>query len=431
MRAIVKLAQDNGWQLDPRCDVLDENVDEHGRVRVKSGGAGLEERPKLRYAIEEVEAGRANFIIAERLDRFFRNLDVQRVVIDRVEAAGGRFVAVMGGAITHATAEAKLQATINGAVAEHQRESARRRSWDAVEVAIEQGKVPWSQTAPGYIRDADSRLRPNPELQPVIERAFKMRAEGAPINQVRAYLRDHGLERSYHGTQHLLRDRIYLGEIHFGTHTPNLAAHRPIVGRETWDRVQRAKVSRGRRAKSERLLARLGVLRCASCGSRMVVGTSNNSGYYIYRCPPVGDCPRRQTISAHVVEDEVVAWVKHYLSDLTGTASGASGVADAQATLVQTQADLDSALRVVAAAGLDTEPAAVERLRELREARDRAKERHAECVEADASLSVAVTVGEWDGLTLDGRRGLIRATIEKVLIRPGRGAERIQIVPKA
>ena len=63
----------------------------------------------------------------------------------------------------------------------------------------------------------------------------------------------------------MLRSRMYLGEIHFGE-LHNLNAHEPIIkDRALFERVQRRTVSRGRQAKSERLLARLGVLRCGTC----------------------------------------------------------------------------------------------------------------------------------------------------------------------
>ena len=112
-----------------------------------------------------------------------------------------------------------------------------------------------------------------------------------------------------------------LGEIHFGAHTPNPAAHPAIVDRDTWKAVQRATVSRGRRAKSERLLARLGVLRCGTCDARMVVGTANRSSYWIYRCPPTGDCQRRVTISAEIAEKKVVEKVRAAIADDEGRAS--------------------------------------------------------------------------------------------------------------
>ena len=63
-----------------------------------------------------------------------------------------------------------------------------------------------------------------------------------------------------------MRSRMYLGEIHFGE-LHNTHAHEAIIkDRRLFERVQRRTVSRGRHAKSERLLARLGVLRCGTCG---------------------------------------------------------------------------------------------------------------------------------------------------------------------
>lgn len=96
----------------------------------------------------------------------------------------------------------------------------------------------------------------------------------------------------FHGTQSLLASRIVLGELHFGE-IVNESSHPPIIDTDTWSKVQRMRSPRGRHAKSERLLARLGVLRCATCGSRMVIGSTDQNGkrHYFYRCPPIGDCP--------------------------------------------------------------------------------------------------------------------------------------------
>ena len=207
----------------------------------------------------------------------------------------------------------------------------------------------------------------------------------------------------------------------------NLSAHKPIVDRELWERVQRVKVSRGRPAKSDRLLARTGVLRCGSCGHAMIAGARVQSGkrYPYYRCHFV-DCPGRVVIAAEVVEDEVVAEVLRLLADLRGTATGTDTVAGAAADLERAQGAYDGGMAV-----LDPlEPAAVKRLGELRAARDQARERHEAAVANSAATSVAVTVGDWDQLNLEERRGLIRAVIESVVVTPGgRGAERITVTP--
>src|ERR1700722_3092470 len=87
-RAVIKLAEEHGWTLRAE-DVLDENVT-NGKIRNVSGSWELKDRPKLRYAIEEVEAKRAHVIVAERFDRLFRNEILRRMVLKRIEDAGGQ-----------------------------------------------------------------------------------------------------------------------------------------------------------------------------------------------------------------------------------------------------------------------------------------------------------------------------------------------------
>src|SRR5439155_25602347 len=140
----------------------------------------------------------------------------------------------------------------------------------------------------------------------------------------------------------------------------NERSHQPLVDADTWARVQRMRLPRGPKSKSERLLARVGVLRCGTCGSRMVVGTANHGRYHLYRCPPVGDCARRVTVGADIVERAVAERVQELLEGMRGTASAASGVEDAARELEAAQAALEAAIR--AFSGLDDEAAARERL---------------------------------------------------------------------
>jgi len=48
---------------------------------------------------------------------------------------------------------------------------------------------------------------------------------------------------------------------------------------------------------------------------------------------------------------------------------------------------------------------------------------------ASELTTLAVTVGDWDSLSADGRRDLIRAVIRRVAVAPGKGAGRITIEP--
>ena len=307
---------------------------------------------------------------------------------------------------------------------EYQRRTAAERSREAQARAIARGVIPWPNIPPGYLRDEDGRLHPDPKTKKVVAKAFKMRAGGATIAEVREHLREHGIERSYHGTGSLLASRVVLGEIHFGDYEPNLDAHAAIVDRELWQAVQRARVSRGRKPKSDRLLARLGVLRCASCGSRMVVGSANNGQYPIYRCPPTGDCKKRVTISAEIVEEIVVDAVREALADVEGRASAEADARQAVAERDAAQAKLDAAIRTLAE--LTDEPAAIETITKLRAARDAAQEKVDQL--GGEGASVTVTTGrDWERLTLDERRDLIRATVSQVTVAPGRSPDRVAV----
>jgi hypothetical protein len=299
------------------------------------------------------------------------------------------------------------------------------KSRRAVQRAIDRGVAPWPNVPPGYVRDEDGvPYQPHTDERGTVLEAFELRAGGASIDEVRAFLREHGIDRSYHGVGAMLSSRVYLGEIHFGDYTPNLAAHTAIVPRDLWQRVQRIIVPRGRKAKSDRLLARLGVLRCGTCDSRMVVGSSNNSSYWIYRCPPTGDCERRVTVSADMAERVVVDAVKRALADAEGRASVESNAREAEVALERAQANLDAGIR--AFTGLEDETAARDRLAELREVRDGAVERleHLGGHRAVVTLNAA---DDWERLSLDARRALIRATVARARVSPGRGADRVTV----
>jgi len=387
-----------------------------------SGGKPLDERPGLGPAVRAVESGEAEVIAAAYFDRLFRSLAVQAEVVERVERAGGRVLAVDVGNVTNGSAAQWLSGTMLGAVSEYARRTAAERSAEAQRRAVARGVIPWPNVPPGYRRGDDGVLVPDPTGAPIVAEAFRMRAGGAAVNSVRAYLRSHGIKRSFHGVTSLLGSRVVLGEVHFGE-LANLEAHEPIVPRDVWQAVQRVSVPRGRRAKSDRLLARLGVLRCGTCGARMVVGTSNRSNYWIYRCPPNGECARRTTISATMVEGVVVEAVRAALADVEGRASAESNTQEAERALDQAQADLDAAIRVLA--DFADESAAMERLSQLRVARDEARERVERL--GGAGTTVTVNAADWDRLNLDEQRALVRATCERVTVAPGRGADRITV----
>jgi DNA invertase Pin-like site-specific DNA recombinase len=252
----------------------------------------------LLAAIEMIEAGRAEQLVVAYFDRLVRSFKVQLKVIERVERAGGEIFALDHGKLTNGTAAQRLSTNMLGSVFQYFAEITGEKVTAAQARAVARGVYPHPRIPVGYVRGEDGVL--------VVEPAGR-EGRGACVQAPRSR-RVAGGDSGVAGRERdracaLRRSRMYLGEIHFGgLHITR--AHEAIVeDRRLFERVQRRTVSRGRQARSERLLARLGVLRCETCGSRMVINTDSGS----YRCGDTSSnrCQRR---ALPVIQAVTASW---------------------------------------------------------------------------------------------------------------------------
>ena len=288
------------------------------------------------------------------------------------------------------------------------------------------GVLPNSRIVPGYVRGQDGVLVVAPELAPVVREAFQRRDRDATIVELQAFLLERGIERSVSGVASMLRSRMYLGEIHFGElHNPS--AHEPIItDRALFERVQRRTVSRGRQAKSERLLARLGVLRCGTCGSRMVINSSSSN----YRCGDTSAkaCPRRAAVKADRVEEIVLDAVRAYwaTADAHRRASRRQQIRGADEAIERANKRLDDTIRQLGKVGLLGRPASQETLEDLAKALDHAHAARARL--GDGTESDVIGPDEIDELSdpakrLAAWRRLITQTVKTVTVAPAMTAD--------
>ena len=259
----------------------------------------------------------------------------------------------------------------------------------------------------------------------IVVQAFKRRDRGASLVKIQAFLAKNGIERSISGVESMLRSRMYLGEIHFGE-LHNLNAHEPIIkDRALFERVQRRTVSRGRQAKSDRLLARLGVLRCGTCGSRMVINSYTGS----YRC---GDTSANRSANderrSNRVEEMVLGSVRAYAAtaDAPGRASRKQQIRDADEAIERANTGLDDTIRQLGELGLLGRPASQETLEKLTTALDDAHAVRARL--GDAAESDVLGPDDIDKLRepakpLAAWRRLIGDTVESVTVAPAMTAD--------
>lgn len=409
------LATREGWDLE---------IPEPYEIDV-SGDALLVDRPQLSRAVVAVQTGTAEIIVGAHTERLWWNHETASQVIRLVEDANGEVWSADQGLLTCRSAADEFSGTVRTAADRLSRRQNAEKSAAAIQRAINRGVPPWPRVPAGYRRRENGTYEPDPTLAPVVQRAFEMRARSHPalVREVRAYLAANGITLTYPGTVKFLKSTVVLGEIRYGRFTPNLHAHEAIVNRETWARVQEARVPKGRMAKSERLLARLGVLRCGTCDSRMVastaIGATSARGgggrtYVIYRCQDQ-DCGHRVTISAPSVERDVWALAKKQHADLAGRGSVADELLAAERSLAAVQASLDTTIRAFAT--LEGEASAVEVLREIQARRDAERDR----VDRLRRLTAARGAGDPDTWALAQRRDLIRNVLARVVVLPGRG----------
>jgi len=390
-----------------------------------SGRLPLSKRPGLLAAIEMIEAGRADQLVVAYFDRLVRSLKVQLEVIERVERAGGEIFALDHGKLTNGTAAQRLSTNMLGSVFQYFAEITGEKVTAAQARAVARGVYPHPKVPVGYVRGEDGVLVVEPTAAKVVVKAFKRRDLGASLVEIQAFLAANGVERALSGVAWMLRSRMYLGEIHFGE-LHNTHAHEAIIrDRGLFERVQRRTVSRGRQAKSERLLARLGVLRCGTCGSRMVINSDSGS----YRCgdTSANRCRRRAAVKADRVEALVLDAVRAYWA--TGDAPRASRgqqIQEADEAIERANADLDDTIRQLGELGLLGRPASQETLEKLAKTLDDAHAVRARL--GDGGKSDVIGPEDIDKFRdpakrLAAWRRLITDTVESVTVAPAMTAD--------
>lgn len=331
---------------------------------------GTDDKPGIKQAVERIERGEASVLVAAYFDRLFRSLKVQQEVIERVEAAGGRVLAVDVGVISNKTAAQWLSGSMLGIVSEYYRRSAGERVTAACARAIHRG-VPVIPAIPvGYVRRDDGRLEPHPTDRDIPQALFEARLAGRSWRDLRTILEDRGYRYTMPGVRKLLANRIYVGEIHYAQWKTK-DAHAPLVSLDTFDRVQRLRTPPGPKQKSDMLLTRLGVLRC-TCGAPMAVYHTRGEGATGYRCTAkrAGHSSVKASLLDPIVTE--VAWRLHGDRESRYAADGA-----ARATIdreAHARATLDAAISGFAAAGLHDDPKAVAELASLRESWEQARD---------------------------------------------------------
>ena len=294
-------------------EVIDESASVSGKTTNRVG---------LQRAMRRALDGTTDGIIVMAVDRFGRSLTEGVAAIKELQAVGASFVAVDNGIDTGATDRA-TSATTNlllgfmFLLAEWQRDSLIEK-WDATRAHhIETLGVP-THAPFGYRKDENTRrLVAHPTEAPVVVEVFERRARGEGMTAIARALNEAG-SASAHGcawtpnrVDSILKRRTYLGEISSGHDYVNANAHEALVSPELWERAHARKGKAPVRRKGD-VASHLasGLLRCATCGGRMVNKQARADGRgarYVCRIDNgFGKCEAPASINAAEVDAHLV-----------------------------------------------------------------------------------------------------------------------------
>src|SRR5205823_5598959 len=170
----------------------------------------------------------------------------------------------------------------------------------------------------------------------------------------------------------------------------------------------------------------VGVLRCGTCASRMVINSDSGS----YRCgdTSANRCRRRAAVKADRVEAMVLDTVRAYsaTADVHGRGSRRRQISEADEALERANADLDDTIGQLGELGLLGRPASQETLEKLTKTLDDAHTARARL--GDGGESNLIGPDDIDKLRepakrLAAWRRLITDTVESVTVAPAMTAD--------
>ena len=299
---------------------------------------GNTERPALKRLLADIQAGRIDIVVVYKIDRLTRSLADFSKMVEVFERHGVSFVSVTQQFNT-TTSMGRLMLNVLLSFAQFEREVTSERIRDKIAAAKKKGL--WMGGLPPLGYDVRERqLVVNPAEAAVVRRIFEeMLTIGSPT-QIAARLTADGITTKAWMTQdgrvrtgaridkkylhHVLRNRIYLGEISSrGQWYPG--QHEPIIPRDLWDQVHAvlAKNPHARatdtklRQRTDALLR--GLLHDPS-GERMYPTYSRKNGrqykYYVSKSSNRYGAPgkRYPNLPASEVESAVVAQIRTVLT---------------------------------------------------------------------------------------------------------------------
>jgi DNA invertase Pin-like site-specific DNA recombinase len=237
--AYIKSQASQGWQA------LSTRYDD------PAYSGGNLDRPAVRSLLADIKAGQVDVVVVYKIDRLTRSLADFAKLVETFDARSISFVAVTQQFNT-TTSMGRLTLNVLLSFAQFERELASERVKDKIAASRKKGKWTGGTVPLGY-EIKDRKLVINKAEAETVRTIYKLYLKTGSLNklipeldkrkivtkrrktEVKKY--QGGIPFTYGPLAYLLKNRIYLGEIHHGGKWFK-GEHLPILDRTTFDRVQ-------------------------------------------------------------------------------------------------------------------------------------------------------------------------------------------------
>lgn len=426
-------------------------------VEVESGSEESEDkRVEVKRLLAAVRHGDA--VLVSKIDRFARDMVFIVKNVRAIRKKGACFISIAEN-FDSRRPESEMMVGAWAMAADMERRRIQERTHGPRRLLRSQGLFVEGRPPFGYrtSKDGSRRLVVEPSEAKIVKEMFELAANGWSLIRINNYLhQQYPTDKRRYGISWVaraFRNRIYTGQLSRTPVRPPgsscrtlpgewIDTHEPIVSPELFAVVQKAIDTRlpGRKPKGESLTAHClmrGLARCALCSATYAAVAANPKvkrlGYYVCNrrlnvSKGSGGCPESPYLRHHVADEELTKQVRNFLK-VIAKALGRPPVLvkrpdfDGQRAAIRKKRE--RVIKLVAE-NLTTFDAAAGALQEIENELgliDAAEAEHRATLTQDtvanrkgAETYIAAVADEWDALTVDVRRTIIRALAREITI---------------
>jgi len=319
----------DGYSLDAQRKEIERWCERHGYELItvyadegiSAHTENIKERPQLMKLLEDAKKGYFDCVVVHTLDRWARNVGVQRQALKLLGECNVGFASVTED-FDFSTPSGKLLLTTMGGVSEFFSDQLGVHVKKAQKQMTESG-LPVAAIPFGYKRQLEKGLPPikvDQEVKVVIE-IFQRRADGHSNGEIAAWVNSQNFQTrdgnffTPHAIKDILNNQFYCGFVKYNKKLYP-GKHEAIISEGLFQRVQSRKQTRNiiRDVHGPKGLLQ-GIVVCSTCGNRLHSDRKSQK-LPMYRERHAHECPTNETSIMAEVIDKQVATVVHSLQIL-------------------------------------------------------------------------------------------------------------------